>query len=109
MRALLPAIISVLLTSISFAQEAATPSEKKEFKDVYYMCKSGTTVRTIRVEIKEKTCIGIYTKEGNDQVVANYKNSKACHPVVENIKTNLEKSKWKCKDISSSRVSSSVN
>ncbi|MGE0764586.1 MAG: hypothetical protein AB7N80_15025 [Bdellovibrionales bacterium] len=75
----------------------------------YVMCRSQKTVRTIRVIEGGETCTTIYTKAGIDKIVGNGKNRQSCHDVMKNIRTNLEGAAWKCKDISSSRVTEETN
>lgn len=91
----------------ALAQEAA-PAASSEA--TYILCQNKTIVRTVRVE-KAGTaggCVTKYTKEGVDAVVASSWTEKRCKAVLGNIQTNLESANWKCKDISSSRVSSSI-
>lgn len=84
----------------------AMPSEK----DVTYLiCKSRASVRTLRVQTRNNgSCFTTYTKEGVDQIVGSSKENQTCLKVLSNIRENLEKGSWKCKDISEARVSSSL-
>lgn len=75
----------------------------------YYLCRLNNIVRTIRVNAeKDGACEATYTKEGVDKVVGKSATAERCYKVVSNIKDNLEKASWKCKDISQARVSSST-
>lgn len=91
------------------AVSEAVESEKKPDRDnsSYVICKNKKEVRTIRVELTGSVCRALYSKMGKDELVAEG-TQKHCYGVVDNIRTNLEKSFWKCKDISPERVSSSV-
>lgn len=74
---------------------------------VYLICKSKALVRTLRVQNRPKgKCITTYTKNGVDQIVSNSSSLSQCSKVLSNIRENLEKANWKCKDISEARVSS---
>lgn len=75
----------------------------------YLICKSQKNVRTIRVVKENEECRTLYTKGGVDRIVGNGKNAQACYGVAKNIRNNLESGNWKCKDISESRVSDSLN
>jgi|SRR6185312_8798468 len=75
----------------------------------YYLCKLNNVVRTMRVNAeKDGACEATYTKEGVDKVVGKSATIARCFKVISNIKENLEKATWKCKDISQARVSSSI-
>ena len=75
----------------------------------YWMCKSSKRVRTIRVHVDETGyCSTFYSKEGVEKNVGSGKNRESCLNFLNNIKTNLEKSSWACRDISSSRMSASA-
>lgn len=78
-------------------------------KSKYMYCKNGREVRTIRVEQKGQSCRAIYTKEGNDQVVGKSGTADVCFDIASKIRINLEAGNWKCKNISETRVSSSLD
>lgn len=80
-----------------------------EGKDATYLiCKNRSVVRTLRVSKKQNGgCMATYTKDGVDQVVGQSWAVERCSKVIGNIRENLEKANWKCKDISEARVSSS--
>ncbi len=74
----------------------------------YLLCKYKKLVRTVRVEKNPSDgCKTTYTKDGLDQNVGESLDLKICLKVLRNIRINLEKANWKCKDISESRVSTS--
>ena len=75
----------------------------------YLLCKSGSTVRTIRVEQKGIVCRSIYTKEGVDQILGKSSKPGACAEVISKVRHTLENAKWTCRDISETRVSASVD
>jgi hypothetical protein len=102
-------------SSTAQAPAAATPSaangsdEASTAKDATYLiCKNKAVVRTLRVSKKSNGgCLATYTKDGVDQVVGQSWATERCSKVIGNIRENLEKAHWKCKDISEARVSSS--
>lgn len=71
----------------------------------YVLCRLGPSVRTIRlVNVPEKGCRVLYTKEGTDKDVGGGKNLVSCHTILNNIRANLEKAAWKCRDISNATI-----
>ena len=97
------------------AEESATPAApttpavtNNPAEPLYFMCKNGAAVRTIRIQKKTGSCKTFYTKEGVDSMVGKSYRAEVCDDVANRIKTNLEKGDWKCRDISHSRVSSSM-
>ena len=64
------------------------------------MCKNKKIVRTLRILNMEKEgkCITLYTKAGTDKIVGSGRSLSTCTTVAANIKTNLEKAAWKCKE-----------
>jgi len=106
MRSLVTVIIFMFsFSSASLAEEATSAPEKDP---TYLICKLRGSVRTLRVEKKKGgPCITTYTKEGVDQQVSESWLNNRCSKVLLNIRDNLEKGNWKCKDISEARVSSS--
>jgi len=74
----------------------------------YFLCKNKKIVRTLRSipPVSEGTdCKAVYTKNGEDKEVGAGKMYSSCVNIINNIKTNLEKAGWTCKDISSSKIS----
>jgi hypothetical protein len=101
------------ISSFGFAQTpegpAAPAPPPEAAKDATYLiCKNKAVVRTLRVSKKPNGgCMATYTKDGVDQIVGNSWTTERCAKVIGNIRENLEKANWKCKDISEARVSSS--
>ena len=74
----------------------------------YILCRNKKIVRTLRTippASEGANCSSIYTKNGVDKEVGSGRSYASCVNIVENIKTNLEKAGWTCKDISSSKIS----
>lgn len=76
---------------------------------VYYLCKNRKEARTIRVHVDEHgQCNALYSKAGVEKVVGTGKMVSSCENILNNIKNNLEKSDWACRDISATRITASV-
>lgn len=100
--------LAVTAQGSASAQQAVTSAAPAAKDPTYMICKLRGTVRTLRVERKKGgPCITTYTKEGVDKVVGESWVSDRCSKILINIRDNLEKGNWKCKDISQARVSSS--
>lgn len=75
----------------------------------YWLCKNKKEVRTIRVSVNAAgVCTTYYSKLGEEKVVGSGKNHASCENFLANVKSNLEKSNWNCRDISASRITASV-
>ena len=85
----------ILSTSFSFAEQVPVD---------YVLCKNKKIVRTIRIEKQGSECNVIYTKAGQDRDVGGGKNFGSCEKIVENIKGNLQKAGWDCKDIAAASI-----
>jgi len=75
----------------------------------YVMCRSQKNVRTIRVANENESggaCTTFYTKLGKDKVVGTGNRHSSCYKFLNNIRENLEKANWKCKDISRAKIHS---
>lgn len=107
-------ILFILLFSVTgFAEESPAPSSAptsavESNRNHYVICRNDKVVRTIRVEIKNGICRAIYSKEGQEDVVAKSGANEKCYEVVGQIRGNLEKSVWKCKDVEPDRISFTV-
>lgn len=92
----------VLLSTLIFSLLLFAEENHADDLVKYVMCKNQNIVRTIRVEreAEEKVCITTYTKNGEDKEVGRVQNSSSCTMFAENIRGNLEKAGWKCRDVS---------
>ncbi len=71
------------------------------------MCKNKKIVRTLRIMQMEadSKCVTLYSKGGNDKIVGSGRSMSTCTTVTENIKGNLEKAGWKCKETTANVIS----
>jgi hypothetical protein len=74
----------------------------------YWLCKHQKEVRTIRVHLEDGGCATLYSKQGTERRIGSGKNQGSCMGFLNNVKTNLEKSNWTCRDISSSHMTASL-
>lgn len=96
--------ISLMFPIFAAAQETVEVENKS-----YWICKFQKDVRTIRVHIGSGgICSTYYSKQGSEKVVGSGRNHESCHNFLNNIKTNLENSKWACRDISTTRITAST-
>jgi len=100
---MLRAVITIFILTLIFT---LSPVYKTFAKPSYLLCKNQKIVRTIRVvDIKEQErCVTMYTKAGIDRIVGMGNNIWTCNNVLNNIRGNLEKAFWKCKDISDANI-----
>jgi hypothetical protein len=94
---------AVLAGSVLCTAESIVEVENKS----YWMCKNRKEVRTIRVQVDGAACITFYSKLGSEKNVGSGKNQESCVSFLNNIKSNLEKSNWNCRDISATRITAS--
>lgn len=98
-----------LLISMSLPYFAAADQVVEVQNKVYYLCKNHKEARTIRVHVDEHgQCNTLYSKAGSEKVVGTGKMVNSCENILNNIKNNLEKSSWTCRDISATRITASV-
>jgi hypothetical protein len=71
----------------------------------YWLCRRGMEVRTLRIQNTDSGCLAYYTKEGVDDKIGDSKEIELCKSVILKVKGILEYAGWKCKDISSARIS----
>lgn len=64
------------------------------------LCKLGDNVRTVRISKEDPGCHIVYTKDGRDQTVGRNKNFESCERIMTNIRENLGKAGWNCRDVS---------
>lgn len=96
--------ISLIAPIFASAQETVEVENKS-----YWICKNQKDVRTIRVHVGTSgMCFTYYSKQGTEKVVGSGRNQESCHNFLNNIKTNLEKSNWACRDISTTRITAST-
>lgn len=90
------------MLSLMFASMIAFADMKPS---AYVICKNNGQVRTIRVEVDaQNICHTIYSKLGTDKEIGSGKNKGSCAQFLANVRTNLEKSNWKCRDVESATV-----
>lgn len=106
-RSMLKAIALLLLT-VTFFAGALLHAEEVD-NEAYWLCKNKGEVRTIRVHINtEGICTTFYSKSGSEKPVGSGRNQDACMNFLNNIKTNLEKSSWNCRDITDTKITASL-
>lgn len=93
----------ILMCGMAHAEQVVELENKS-----YWICKNQKQVRTIRVEIRDGTCHTYYSKMGEEKSVGSGRNVESCENFLNNIKTNLEKSSWACRDISTTRITASA-
>lgn len=98
-------IISAVVASSALAFAESTVEVENK---AYWLCKNRKEVRTIRVQVDSGVCTTFYSKLGSEKNVGSGKNHESCVNFLNNIKTNLEKSNWSCRDISATRITASV-
>lgn len=101
----------MLISLVLSVQTALAADQVVEFENkVYFLCKNQKEVRTIRVQVDQQgICSTYYSKQGAEKLVGSGRNHESCTNFLNNIKTNLEKSNWSCRDISSARMTASVS
>lgn len=98
------ALASILVPLLASADQLVEVENQS-----YWICKNQKQVRTMRVHIdKSGICSTYYSKQGEEKVVGSGRNHESCQNFLNNIKTNLEKSSWTCRDISATRITASV-
>ena len=108
MKAIILTFSLLLFSGVSFSQENSATSETSPSaagKSGYVICRNDKVVRTIRVDTSGEKCKAIYSKDGKEDIVAKSGTAEKCFEVANQIRTNLEKSVWKCKDVEADRVS----
>jgi hypothetical protein len=98
------AISALMAGPVLAAAESTVEVENK----AYWLCKNRKEVRTIRVQVDNGICTTFYSKLGSEKSVGSGKNQESCVNFLNNIKGNLEKSSWSCRDISAARITASV-
>lgn len=88
-------------------KSTSSTSESSGMSGLFLLCKDNTqSVRTLRM-IKKNSghCITTYSKQGIDKTQIQSKKESDCLEVLQNIRANLEKGNWKCKEVSGLRIS----
>jgi hypothetical protein len=71
----------------------------------HVICKNQKIVRTLRVQKANGKCETLYTKNGQDQVIASGWNATSCKKFLTDVQENLIKAGWKCRETTDSKVS----
>ena len=90
----------ILYFSVLSAQAAVS-----ETPYAHVICKNQKIVRTIRVEKGAGKCETLYTKNGQDQVIATGINPPSCKKFLTDVQENLTKAGWKCRETKQAIVS----
>ena len=100
-------LILVVGLGLNFSAFAAPPQEVDN--QAYWLCKHKKDVRTIRVHIDDGgVCATLYSRDGVEKLVGSGKMHESCLNFLNNIKTNLEKSNWTCRDITDTKITASL-
>ncbi|MBT4761449.1 MAG: hypothetical protein HOO06_07100 [Bdellovibrionaceae bacterium] len=93
-------LVFMILASVSVFAVSVSPSQ-------YVICKNKKFVRTIRVEKQDDKgqCITKYTKAGIDRVIGSGIRMNSCQNFLKNVKGNLERANWSCREISKVQMS----
>ncbi len=95
---------SLMAPAFVLAQGAVEVENKS-----YWMCRYRKEVRTIRVHVdSEGMCSTFYSKFGSEKMIGSGRHLESCNKFLENVRTNLEKSNWACKDITNTRMTAST-
>lgn len=103
-------MLRILLVILLFGSPFLHADQVVEIQNkAYWLCKNRKQVRTIRVHVSDSGyCSTYYAKEGSEKSVGSGKNQETCINFLNNIRTNLEKSNWTCRDISASAMTASL-
>ena len=71
----------------------------------HVICKNQKIVRTLRVKKENGKCETLYTKNGQDQVIASGINANSCKKFLSDVQENLTKAGWKCRETKDAIVS----
>lgn len=99
---LLVVVALMIGATVAYAEPVDSASK------AYWICKNKKQVRTVRVFVDTHSgiCTTYYQRDGAEKSVGSGKNHESCIRFLESIKTNLEKSNWSCRDISSTAITS---
>jgi len=89
-------VILLMLLGAASLPVAHADDEKPSF----VICRNQKNVRTVHVDKSGDNYLVSYTRNGIDKEVGRGRNRESVLKIMGNIKTNLEKSNWKCKEVS---------
>lgn len=94
--------LAALLFTLQFAQAAdAKPL-------AFIICKLKGNVRTVKINLDDKgMCTTVYSKHGVEKEIGSGRNQGSCKNFLDNVRTNLEKSNWKCREVAADSVTES--
>ncbi len=102
--------IAAFILAMTHSAAVIAAEDVEVANKAYLLCKNQKEVRTIRVHISDAgVCSTFYSKLGSEKVVGSGKNHESCINFMANIRTNLEKSNWTCRDISATRITASTS
>lgn len=100
----------LLVILLSFSFVAFADQIKETNNKAYWLCQHSKNVRTVRVHLdKPDLCVTYYSKYGKEKQIGSGRNLSSCLNFLQNVKNNLEKSGWKCRDISGTTISSAAD
>lgn len=85
-----------MISSLASARSIATEN--------FVVCKAKGVVRTVHIRSTADGCKTYYSKNGLEAQIGAAKNFKSCIGFLENIKSNLIKADWNCKDHAESTI-----
>lgn len=94
--------IMAIILSAAFLFSINAISQTERSPKMFVICKLGANVRTIQVNDLNGSFETVYSKGGESKVIGSGKNYESCLRFLENVKTNLEKSNWACKEATAS-------
>jgi hypothetical protein len=77
-------------------------------KPAFVLCRNQKNVRTVRVDKVGDIYVTTYTRLGIDKEVGRGRIYGSCLKIMDNIKVNLEKSNWKCKELNNVSFTSTL-
>lgn len=103
-------LVSAMLVLAGVVSHAEQTQSSEVDNKAYWICKNKKEVRTVRVHVSEQgICSTLYSRDGSEKSIGSGKNQESCLKILDNVKTNLEKSNWACRDISSTKITANVN
>ncbi len=101
---MLRVLMTVAVLGLSFSVSAQTTDQKAA---AFVLCKNKKDVRTIRVTNKGENCTTTYSKGGVDEVVGMNRSNQACRTILDSVRSNLEDSNYRCRDVSTATTTTS--